>query len=75
MAVAINILLRLPVSVAGSERSFSKLKLIKTYLRSTISQERLVDLSLISIENEYCDNIGGEILEEFVSIKARKIAF
>ena len=35
--VALRIILTIPVFVAGGERSFSKLKLIKTYLRSTMS--------------------------------------
>ena len=34
--VALRILLTLPVSVASGKRSFSKLKLIKNYLRSSI---------------------------------------
>ena len=37
------------VTVASCERT-SKLKLIKTYFRSTMSQERLVSLAMISIE-------------------------
>jgi len=37
LAVALRILLTLPVTVASAERSFSKLKLIKTYLRSTMN--------------------------------------
>ena len=41
----------IPVTVATAERSFSKLKLIKTYLRSAISQERLDNLAVLSIEN------------------------
>ena len=32
LSEALRILLTLPVSVAGSQRSFSKLKLIKTYI-------------------------------------------
>jgi len=44
----------LPVTVASCERSFSKLKLTKTYQRSTMAQERLVGLSVISIEHEIC---------------------
>lgn len=37
--VALHILLTLPMSVASVERSFSKLKLIKTYLRSSMCRE------------------------------------
>ena len=36
-----KIFLTLPVTVASAERSFSKLKLIKNYMRSTMSQDRL----------------------------------
>ena len=39
--IAYRILLTIHVTVASAERSFSKLKLIKSYLRSTIFQERL----------------------------------
>ncbi|XP_039622153.1 uncharacterized protein LOC120537339 [Polypterus senegalus] len=42
---ALRIALTLPVTVAQAERSFSKLKLIKTYLRSTMSQEWLIGLT------------------------------
>lgn len=74
LTIAFRILLTFPVSVATGERSFSKLKLIKTYLRSTISQERLVGLALISIEKELCDKLDvNKIIEKFASIKARKI--
>ena len=46
------ILLIISVIVAFAEICFSKLKLIKSYLRSTISQERLSWLAILSIENE-----------------------
>ena len=49
--ISLRIYLTMPVTVASGERSFSKLKLIKTYLRSTISQERLNNLGM-SLENE-----------------------
>ena len=45
-----------PVTVATAERSFSKLKLIKNFLRSFMSQERLSGLALVSIENERAKN-------------------
>jgi len=40
------------VSIAFTERSFLKLKLIKSYLRLTMFQERLNGLALISIEKK-----------------------
>ena len=39
--IALRILLTFPVSVASAERSFSKQKLIKTFVRSTVVQEKL----------------------------------
>ena len=41
LCVKLQTLLTIPATVASAERSFSKLKLIKNLLRSTISQERL----------------------------------
>ena len=41
---AMRILLTLSVTVAGGARSFSKVKLIKTNLRTTVSDERLTSL-------------------------------
>jgi len=46
------IALTLPVSSASTERSFSKLKLLKTRLRTTMSQVRLEDLIIISCERD-----------------------
>ncbi|KAL0194560.1 hypothetical protein M9458_008132, partial [Cirrhinus mrigala] len=51
MWVALRISATLPVTVAAAEISFSKLKLIKTYLRSTMIQERLSGLAIISINH------------------------
>ena len=48
--IALHILLTIPVSVASGARSFSKLKLTKTYLRNAIGQDRLNNLAIVSIE-------------------------
>lgn len=44
-------------SNATVERSFSSLRQIKTYLRSTMSQERLDSLALLSIERSFSSRL------------------
>ena len=52
------------------------LKLIKTYLRTTMSQERLSGLAMISIENEYLDKLNyDDLIEEFASKNVRRSNF
>ncbi len=73
---ALRIALTLPVTVAQAERSFSKLKLIKSYLRSTMSQERLTGLAIISINHSIGEQIlYDDIIDDFASRKARKVRF
>ena len=63
----------LPVTVASAERSFSKLKLIKTYLRSTMSQDRLRHFALLSIEHEEAGKLDKSlIIKKFASAKVRR---
>jgi len=57
-ATAISLFLTLPVTVATAERSFSKLKIIKNYLRSSMSQTRLDGLSLLAIEYEEAKSVN-----------------
>lgn len=72
--IALRILLTLPVSVASGERSFSKLKIIKNYLRSATSQERLSGLATLAIENDILNSLDTDtILRDFAKIKARKV--
>ncbi|CAF1593070.1 unnamed protein product, partial [Didymodactylos carnosus] len=42
-----------PVSSVTCERSFSRMKLIKTYARNTMGDERLSDLGVLAIEKEF----------------------
>ena len=65
-----------PLTVATAERSFSKLKLIKNFLRSFMSQERLSGLALLSIENERAKNLDfRKVIQQFASAKARRKNF
>ncbi|XP_050524356.1 zinc finger MYM-type protein 1-like [Daktulosphaira vitifoliae] len=76
ISIALRILLTLPITTASAERSFSKLKIIKNDLRTSMTQNRLSDLAIISIERDLCENLDyNDIIEKFAEIKARKIDF
>ena len=70
-----QIALTIVVSTAECERSFSTLKCTKTYLRSTMSEQRLVDLAVLSIEKELSQNLSlDEVVDSFAAQdKNRKI--
>lgn len=74
--VALRIAVTIPVTVATAERSFSKLKRIKTYLRSTMVQERLNGLALISINHDVSRQISfDDTIDEFAARKTRRVKF
>ena len=61
------------MTTAKAERSFSKLKLIKNYLRGFMAQDRLRGLSLLSIVNAIAQEINfDKVIDEFADVKARK---
>ena len=61
---AYKLLLTAPVSVAKNERAFSKLKIVKNCLLSTMKDERLKDLIVLACEKDLTDTI------EFQNISA-----
>jgi hypothetical protein len=72
--IAYRILLTILVNVASAERSFSKLKLLKSYMRSTMTQERLNGLAMISIESDVFEDTKYEgIIEDFISRNTRRM--
>ncbi|XP_025191899.1 uncharacterized protein LOC112592126 [Melanaphis sacchari] len=76
ISIALRIILSIPVTSAGAERSFSKLKIIKNYLKSTLSQSKPTSLATLSIEQEICDSLDfNELIEIFAVAKARKKQF
>ena len=69
--VTLKIFLTITVSTASCERCFSKLKLIKTYQRSAISQGRLSNIAILSIEGDF--NVDfNTVIEKFTQIKSRQ---
>ena len=63
----VRLLLVMPASNATSERSFSALRRIKTYLRTTMTQERLNNLMLLYVHQEYLDELDLlAVSEEYV---------
>lgn len=53
----------IPVKVCTCERTFSKLSIVKTKLRSTMKQERLDGLLTMFIEQELAYNINVDKLK------------
>ncbi len=55
-----------PCSNASSERSFSALKRLKTYMRSTMTQSRLTHLALMSVHKEIVQDINQLKLQKYL---------
>jgi hypothetical protein len=73
-SIAYRVLLTILRTVASAERSFSKLKLLKSCLRSTMTQQRLTDLATVALESELLDKIEYDhIVEEFISRNTRRM--
>ena len=65
-----------PVTVASNERSVSKLKLVKTKLRSTMLQDRLESLMLISCLKDFSQNLNLlSVIKKWVQLKNRRVQF
>ena len=75
-SIAYRVLLTIPVTVASAERSFSKLKLLKSYLRSTMTQQRLNDLATIALESGLLEKIDYEhLIEDFISRNTKRMKY
>ena len=57
----------MPATNSTTERNFSKLKLLKTYLRNSMTQKRLNHLMICAIYQEHLDDLDlEELAKEFV---------
>ena len=61
-----------PVTVATNERTFSKLKIVKTALRNSTSYDRLFNLILLSCEKDITDTIDLDCLVDKWSTKTKR---
>ena len=62
----------LPITSCTAERSFSCLRRLKNYLRSTMGQERLTALALLNIEKDIIPDIE-KIVDVFAKQAPRKL--
>ena len=75
-SIANRILLTIPVTVTSVKRSFSKLKLLKSHVRSTMSQERLNELVILSIGQDLLENIEYKnLISNFAAQTMRRDIF
>jgi hypothetical protein len=76
ICVAYRILFIMSMTVASAKMSFSKLKLLKNYLRSVMSQDRLNGLANLCIEKHMLDDIDTDsAINEFASRSVRRNGF
>ena len=71
----LEIVLVTPISTADSERSFSTMKRIKSFLRNTMLQNRLNSLACLSIHKEYISksrDYNNKVMNIFAQIKDRR---
>ena len=69
-----KIALTVPVASASAEISFSVLKRLKNYLRSTIGQQRLNDLAILAIERDLAKLLNYEsVVDIFMRQSPRRI--
>ena len=72
----LRIVLTIPVTTSTAERSFSTLRRLKTYLRSTMSQTRLNHLMILHIHKDRTDELNMcDIAKEFIQVNDRRVKF
>lgn len=64
----LRLYLTVPITTATSERAFSTLRRLLTYLRSTMTEQRLNNCMLLHVHKTFTDNLDlREIAKEFIS--------
>jgi len=68
-----QVALTLPISSASCERSFSVMRRIKTWIRSSMNQDRFTDMSILHIERDISNIIESENILNNFALKNRRI--
>lgn len=68
VCIIAKLILVMPATNSSSERSFSAMRRVKSYLRSTMTQERLNNLMILHVHQEYTDTLNLiEVANDFIS--------
>ena len=67
-----HILEVIPATSCSAERSFSALRRLKTYLRSTMGQQRVSNIALINIERAYANSVVNNDMDRIIDIFGRR---
>ena len=67
-----TILAVIPATSCSAERSFSGLRRLKTYLKSTMGEKRLSSIALITIERGYANCVINEDMEKMIDIFGKR---
>jgi len=72
----LTLLVVLPASTATAERSFSALRRLKTFLRSTMAAERLNSICVLHVNSDRTDELDlNDIATQFITAKDKRKAF
>ena len=71
----INVLLTYLLTTASAERSFSTLRRLKTYLRSTMETERLSGMAVMAIHRDRAGMIKVDDVIDELATKPRRLDF
>jgi len=68
-----QVALTLPINSASCERSFSVMRRIKIWIRSSMNQDRFTDMSILHIERDISNKIESENILNNFALKNRRI--
>ena len=78
MVKLLKILITTPMSSCEAERCFSTLKKVKTFLRNTMSEDRLNALAMLSKEKRLIResiNFNNSVVDKFANLKNKRANF